>query len=799
MSTERVATDGKHLRLGESRFSVRGATYGSFLPRADGARFPTPDRIARDVAHIHRLGLNTIRVYDPPPNDLLEAVCEHDLRLIVGADYRDWRDADRTGRATRRAVLDAGRRALDELLDRCAGRPEVLAVSVGNEVPADVVRVHGIGAVEEVLSDLVHYVHAADPGMPTTYTSFPSTEYLTVDGIDLHSFNVFLEDHDSFRRYLRHLQIVSGDRPLLITELGLASAVHDPAAQAHLLERQLRIVDEEGGAGAVVFAYTDEWGVNGVPVAGWGFGITTADRTERPAAAAVREWAGRPMKALREEWPRISVIVCAHNEERTLAECLSALAACDYPELEVIVCDDGSTDTTAEIARSFPFILLELAHGGLSRARNAGILRSTGEIVAFCDADAACHPQWPWYLALAFDHPTVHAAGGPNLPFPETGVTEQAVALSPGSPCEVLHADDRAEHVPGCNMAFRREVLLDVGCFDPVYTSAGDDVDVCWKVLENGGEIAFAPAAQVRHHRRATVRGYLRQQRGYGRAEAMLARAHPHRFNGFGHARWSGVIYGGIGLLPRLLRPVVYHGSQGLAPYQGITRRRSPEAAAWAGALLPSMPVFAVVLAALTFVSPGFAVAAAAVAALVPAYGLAMALSTPRAGRNSRRLRATVGWLHVAQPFARTWGRLRAPRHAAHAVTARPWWGDRTAWLLDLERILRAEGLGIRIGGPTDTWDLAATAGPALRTRVTLAVAWGWVPRASVRTRPRLPWWTLIAAAGASAALQWWIAAIVMVVGAGIGVAHDLFAGHRVVRAAVQRAVEQAAAPPPAP
>ncbi|MFM8237737.1 MAG: glycosyltransferase [Actinomycetota bacterium] len=799
MSTGRVITDGKHLRLGDTRFSARGVTYGSFLPRADGARFPPPDRIARDVEHMHRLGLNTIRVYDTPPTDLLDAVTAHDLRLIVGADYRDWRDADRPGRATHRAVLDAGRRALDELLDRCAGRPEVLAVTVGNEVPADVARVHGIHAVEDVLSALVQHVHAADPALPTTYTSFPSTEYLTVDGIDLHSFNVFLEDPEAFRRYVRHLQIVSSDRPLLITELGLASAVHDPEAQARLLEHQLRIIDEEGCAGAMVFAYTDEWGVNGRPVEGWGFGITTADRAERPAAAAVREWAGRPMKALRDEWPRISVIVCAHNEERTLLECLTALAACDYPDLEVIVCDDGSTDATAEIARAFPAVLLELPHGGLSRARNAGIQRSTGAIVAFCDADAACHPQWPWYLALAFDQPSVHAAGGPNLPFAEAGVTEQAVALSPGSPCEVLHADDRAEHVPGCNMAFRREVLLAVGGFDPVYTSAGDDVDVCWKVLEQGGEIAFAPAAQVCHHRRATVRGYLRQQRGYGRAEAMLARAHPHRFNGLGQARWSGVIYGGVGLLPRLLRPVVYHGSQGLAPYQGITRRRSPEAAAWAGALLPAVPAIAAVLFTLAFASSWFAAAAVGVAALVPAFGIAMAIATPRTGAHAGRLRATVGWLHVAQPFVRTWGRLRAPRHAAHAVTARPWWGDRAAWLLDLERMLRAEGLGVRIGGPTDEWDLDATAGPALRTRITLAVAWGWVPRAKVRTRPRRRWWALVAAAAAAAALSWWIVTIVALVGAGLGVIHDFLAGHRLVRTAVHRAVEQAAAPSPSP
>ncbi|MFM8971481.1 MAG: hypothetical protein ACKOOG_02335, partial [Actinomycetota bacterium] len=90
-------------------------------------------------------------------------------------------------------------------------------------------------------------------------------------------------------------------------------------------------------------------------------------------------------------------------------------------------------------------------------------------------------------------------------------------------------------------------------------------------------------------------------------------------------------------------------------------------------------------------------------------------------------------------------------------------------------------------------------AGPALRTRITLAVAWGWVPRARVRTRPRRRWWALVAAAAATAALSWWIVTIVALVGAGLGVIHDFLAGHRLVRTAVHRAVEQAAAPSPSP
>src|SRR5262249_22086598 len=108
---------------------------------------------------------------------------------------------------------------------------------------------------------------------------------------------------------------------------------------------------------------------------------------------------------------------------------------------EVIVCDDGSTDRTLDIMRESPYLVLELDHGGLSRARNAGLAAATGEVVAYLDADAACHPDWPFHLVLSMDDDNVAAAGGPNYGFPTAEFVERAVTLSPGSPAEVLITD----------------------------------------------------------------------------------------------------------------------------------------------------------------------------------------------------------------------------------------------------------------------------------------------------------------------------------------------------------------------
>lgn len=730
----RVVANGKHLDLGGERFVVRGVTYGSFDRRPDGYAFPESHVIRADLTQMAGIGLNTVRIYERPAPELLDVAAELGMRVIVGLDFHDWRMEPEPSRASDRRVRAAGLSAVQETMEICAGRDEVLAVCVGNEVPGDLVRVHGIGRVEDILSELVDAVHCADPDVLVSYTNYPTTEYLQVSGIDLHTFNVFLERPADFTRYLRHLQVVSGRKPLLITELGLASHLHGAQEQARLLDEQLRIIDTSGCAGATVFSWTDEWSVGGEAVEGWGFGITDAARNPKPAIEPVRQWAARTLKDLRDTWPRVTVVVCAYNEQRTIVECLRSLERCDYPDLEVIVCDDGSTDSTRALCEGFPFRVLDLPHGGLSRARNAGIEAASGEIVAFLDADAACHPQWPWFLALAFDDDTVGGAGGPNLPFPGADLVERAVALSPGSPTEVLLADDRAEHIAGCNMAFRRDDVMRVGAFDPTYTSAGDDVDVCWKLMDAGKAIAFSPAAQVVHHRRAAIRGYLRQQRGYGRAEKLLSGAHPHRFNSMGQAQWSGFIYGGVGLLPRLLRPTVYHGWQGHSPFQNISGRRAETTSTWFTALVPfGLPIAAAGLA-LAVVEPRFLGLPASVLGIYLFYLLAIAVSTPveRSEPHPLRLRATVSLLHLLQPFVRTWGRLQG-KAAGTSQSGATWSGQRSTWLSSLRRELRSRGLSVRAGSPTAAWDLECRSSMFVRCRITTGVAWRWVPQWSTR------------------------------------------------------------------
>jgi hypothetical protein len=133
----------------------------------------------------------------------------------------------------------------------------------------------------------------------------------------------------------------------------------------------------------------------------------------------------------------------------------------------------------------------------------------------------------------------------------------------------VLLTDREAEHIPGCNMAFRKSALKAIDGFDPLFNKAGDDVDVCWRLMERGWKLGFNPGAVVWHHRRNSVRTYWRQQKGYGAAEAMLERKWPDKYNAGGHISWAGRIYNN-GFLQHLgwHRARIYQGTWGSEGYQ---------------------------------------------------------------------------------------------------------------------------------------------------------------------------------------------------------------------------------------
>jgi GT2 family glycosyltransferase len=541
------------------------------------------------------------------------------------------------------------------------------------------------------------------------------------------------------------LQNLAGDRPLLMSEIGLDSRRNGEESQGRSLEWQLRSAFAGGCAGAFVFSWTDEWHRGGCEIEDWDFGLTRRDRSPKPALEVVHRVFRDVPFPCDVRWPRISVVLCTYNGNRTIAETLSHLEKLDYPDFEVIVVDDGSIDGCADCVREHGFRLIRTHNTGLGRARNTGLHAATGEIVAYIDDDAYPDRDWLKYLAATFLNSDFVGVGGPNIPPPGDSWIADCVANSPGGPIHVLLNDREAEHIPGCNMAFRKAALLEVGGFDERFRVAGDDVDICWKLQKRGCKLGFSPAAVVLHHRRNSIRTYWKQQRGYGRSEALLEKKWPEKYNAGGHVSWAGKVYGNgfYTVFPRAGR--IYQGQWGTAPFQRLYQTAPGKLSALI--LTPEWYLIAALLGILALLGidwkPLLVAAPIWAAAIGASLGHAAASgwrARPAAPTRSRlvvlRLRLVAALLHVLQPLARLVGRvhwgLTPWRRARAASPLLPWSNSFAFWsevwqsaedrLRALESALKESGAVVHRGGNFDHWDLQIRGGLVGSVRVLIVV-----------------------------------------------------------------------------
>jgi len=730
----------KFLFIGQEKFYIRGVTYGTFRPDQQGNEYTSRDQVERDFAMMRANGINSVRTYTVPPGWFLDAALRHGLHVMVGLPWEQHMafldDKARTSSVEER--VRAGVRA-------CAGHPAVLCYTIGNEIPASIVRWSGRQRTERFIKRLYQAAKAEDPEGLVTYVNFPTTEYLQLPFLDFFCFNVYLESQDRLQTYLARLQNIAGDRPLVMAEIGLDSRRNGLGAQAHALDWQIRTAFGSGCAGVFAFSWTDEWYRGGHDIEDWDFGLTTRDRRPKPALAVVGK-AFEEVPLPRDlAWPRVSVVVCSYNGNRTLGQCLESVGRLDYPNYEVIVVDDGSRETLSGIADKHSVRFIRVKNGGLSRARNIGLEAATGEIIAYLDDDAFPDPHWLSYLAHTFLTTDYAAVGGPNIAPAGDGLVADCIDQAPGNPTHVLLSDHEAEHIPGCNMAFRKSCLAAIGGFDLFYRIAGDDVDVCWRLREKGWKLGFNPAAMVWHHRRNSVRAFWNQQRNYGRAEALLEQKWPEKYNAAGHFTWAGRVYANGLTIGLGLRPRIYQGTWGSAPFQSLYHSST-------GTLesLPLMPEWYLVNIALAaFSALGvvwspllYAFPLLIIAACLPLVGVLKSISCARyssapshpVGRLPRHV--LTAFLHMLQPLSRLYGRfsfgltpwrqrgipgLSLPRPRMLTVWSERWRAPED-WLKLLEANLRHKGAVVLRGGDFDHWDLEVRGGLFGAARLRMAV-----------------------------------------------------------------------------
>lgn len=664
----RVSVGGKFFRLGEKKFYVKGLAYGPFAPDSTGSSFASPEQTARDFEQIRSLEANVVRVYHVPPRWLLDLATEHDLKLLVDIPWNKhlcFLDSDVRREEARQAVRQA--------VAQCAKHPAVFAFSLVNEIPADIVRWSGARAVADFIDELAHLAKQVDQECLCTFTNYPPTEFLQPQALDFICFNVYLHQPPAFKNYLARLQMIAEAKPLLLGELGVDSLREGEALKSQMLTWQLETAFRGGLSGAVVFSYTDDWWRDGRQVEDWAMGVTTRERVPKPSASAIQKAFQTAPRFPLARYPKVSVVVCSYNGDRTLAACLDSLQQLNYAEYEVILVDDGSRDTTAQIANLRPDVRFyrHERNLGLSVARNTGLAAAKGEIVAFTDADCRADPDWLYYLVSDLLGGEFVGMGGPNLLPPEDSPVAAAVMVSPGGPAHVMLTDRQAEHIPGCNMAFFKSVLDEIGGFDPIFRAAGDDVDLCWRLQQAGYKVGFSPAALVWHYRRSTIVEYLKQQHGYGEAEALLVRKHPECFNSIGGSVWRGRIYApskfGV-----LLRPsIIYRGLFGSAGFQSLYAAEP----AITLMLCTTIEYYVLVILPLWILSGMFhpILPLAMTSVAVPLLVCAAAASQAVLPRSKARpwSRPLIALLFLLQPIVRGWARYQGrllPRSAPLAA-----------------------------------------------------------------------------------------------------------------------------------
>ncbi len=271
---------------------------------------------------------------------------------------------------------------------------------------------------------------------------------------------------------------------------------------------------------------------------------------------------------------RLSVVVCTLNRAELLEGCLQSIAGLQVEghELEVIVVDNGSTDRTGAVVAARPgtrYVVEPVP--GLSRARNAGIAASTGELLAFLDDDA--RPDRGWAAAVidaGARWPDASAFGGPVrldwiAPRPTWMVPELErwfSAIDHGPVRRLLEPD---EHPVGANLVVRPAAARAVGGFNVQLGRVGksliseEEIDLLERMRRVGGSVAWEPLASVRHlvdGGRASRRWLLRRAWAQGRSEAISTRlrGRPATCDGRIHDLGGGA----LGHWPRTIRRMAH-------------------------------------------------------------------------------------------------------------------------------------------------------------------------------------------------------------------------------------------------
>jgi biofilm PGA synthesis N-glycosyltransferase PgaC len=231
-----------------------------------------------------------------------------------------------------------------------------------------------------------------------------------------------------------------------------------------------------------------------------------------------------------EHWPPISILVPCYNEADNAEETLTAAAASDYPDFEIVAVNDGSRDNTAAVLDHCTTLLPKLrvvhlaANQGKATALNTGALMARHELLVCIDGDALLDPQALRWIARAFRRGDVGGlAGNPRI----RNRTSLLGRLQVGEFSSIIGLIRRAQTtygrlftVSGVICAFRKRALNEAGWWSP--RTITDDIDVTWRVQVAGWRVVYEPNAIVWILMPETLRGLWKQRLRWAEGGAQM-------------------------------------------------------------------------------------------------------------------------------------------------------------------------------------------------------------------------------------------------------------------------------------
>ena len=208
---------------------------------------------------------------------------------------------------------------------------------------------------------------------------------------------------------------------------------------------------------------------------------------------------------------QLTLIICSRNRATKLARCLDSIKPDRFfaTRLETILVNNGSTDNTSQVMLEFkqttnlPVTIIEEPTRGLGIARNAGLKRARGDVIAFTDDDCCLSDDYFQTLIGLFQSNRFQYCGGRILRLDLSDslyACDESEAMKVFPPCTVLEPGE----IQGANMVFQKKVVQNIGPFDPMFGAGTafrcEDIDYCVRASLAGFTGAYVPQLVVYHH-----------------------------------------------------------------------------------------------------------------------------------------------------------------------------------------------------------------------------------------------------------------------------------------------------------